>query len=233
MTTSFNQEENQEEAKAEGSQFNLKDSDDNQNPKGDGVTTSITEEELKALQKRDEHAQTHITTLEDEAKVLKDQITEMQTKLDKAKDVEDLLENQGKQQVNVEEITTGVIEQLNAKELKAQQDENFNTVSTALTEKFGDKVDEEVKKAASENGLTFDEMVEMSRKNPKLALKLLDVKVKATPKPQQGSLNTSAFIETQQGVNPPTKNVLELSSDKERVNDFQARLEAKVREMNN
>lgn len=217
--------------------FQNANSDDNQNS-DNGVKPIISAEDLASLQKRDTNAQTHITTLETETAELKTQMESMQVKLDKAADVEDLLRQQEGNQVNLDDLTDQaakrVTDALDAKASKAKADSNFDAVSTALTASFGDKTDEAVNKACAENDMTFDEMVELSRKNPKLALKLCKVEVKPDQQPSSTTINTSALLNNfqQQEQIPATVNVMELRTDRERVADFNRRMEAKLKELN-
>lgn len=217
--------------------FSQANSDDNQTPPNE-VKPIISPEDLASLQKRDTNAQTHITTLETETAELKTQMESLQAKLDRAADVEDLLRQNEGTPVDLDTLTdqaaAKVAAKLDAKANAAIADDNFDSVAAALTASFGDKTDEAVKVACQENDMSFDDMVELSRKNPKLALKLCNVEVKPDQQPSQTTINTSAMLNNlQQHQAPPaTVNVMELRTDKERVNDFNRRMEAKLKELN-
>ena len=214
----------------------------NQNP-GDnpGASTegnpSITAEDLAALQKKSEHAQTHISTLEAEAIEAKAEMVKMQERLDQAAKVEDLLKEKGDSTVDVDDLTNktlkAVTDAMEAKEIAAKADSNFDIVSNTLTEKYGDKVDEAVKTAAVENDMSFDDMVNLARKNPKLALKLCNVEVQREAPPSQGSINPSAVFNQHQGEGQrPTVNVTELRTDRARVDNWNARMDAYLKTLN-
>ncbi len=233
MPNSFNDDQGQE---GQGNNFSNQNSDDNSNNgNGDVNTPTITAEDLAALNKRDEHAQTHITTLESEATDLKAQMVEMQAKLDKAASVESLLEERDNQsQLTAEEVATKaaalVNDSLTAQGVKAQADANFSDVSTALTEKFGDKTDEAVKTACEENNMTWEDMVDLSKKNPKLAMKLCNVEQAPNAQAMRPSNNTSALQNNNQQA-PARKNVMELRTDRERVANFQDRMAERIKEL--
>lgn len=212
--------------------------DDNSNASTDGESSTLQPDALAALQKRDEHAQSHITTLETEAADLKTLMVEMQEKLDKAAQVEELLRNKPEgSEFNLDDVTSktteGVLAALDARSLKEKADSNFDTVSTALTKQYGDKTDEAVKKACAENDMSFDEMIALSRKNPKLAMKLCDVDVKPDQQPSRTTINSSAVLnQYQQQDEAPKVNVMDLRTDRERVTDYERRLEAKIKQLN-
>lgn len=230
---------NNQDPQGQGTSFGQQNQGDNLSPPADEVTPTITAEDLATLTKRDEHAQGHIQTLEDEAKDLKTLMVEMQEKLDKAASVGDLLKDQGQQSaIDVDELTAKTVQAVKANLTAEQQEvkatENFDKVSTALTEKFGEKTDEAVKAACSENDMSFDEMVSLARKNPNLAMKLCDVKVKAEPQASLTSINTNAFQQNNQDLGQPQKvDVMNLRTDRERVDNFNSRLDAKLKELNN
>jgi len=233
MTDSFNTGGDQS---SNPQSFSDQNSDDNQNSNTDGDNSTLTPEQLAALQKRDKHAQEHITNLEAETADLKTQMAEMQAKLDKAAQVEDLLNNQDQsnQPVDMDELTTKAVEKLqaqqDAKAAKELADSNFDKVSTALTEKYGEQTDEAVQKACEENDMTFQDMVALSKKNPKLAMKLCDVDVKPEQQATKPTINSSAVLDQFQGNQQPTKvNVMELRTDRERVEDYQRRLAEKLK----
>ena len=215
--------------------FSEQNTDDNLGGTTDGKNLGISQEDLSALQKRDEHAQSHITTLETEASDLKTRMADMQERLDKASQVQELLDAKQPTEVDVGELTTKAVEQieanLRAKEAQSKADSNFDAVSTALTEKFGDKTDEAVKKACAENDMSFDEMVDLSKKNPKLALKLCDVKVVVEQQSTRATLNSSAILDQYQTDQTQQKpvNVMELRTERARVDDFQRRLAEKLK----
>jgi len=233
MPNSFNKDQGQE---GQGNNFSNQNPDDNlNNGNGDVNKPMINADDLAALQKRDEHAQTHITTLEGEANDLKTRMAEMQDALDKAKSVESLLEEKDNQtQLTAEEVAAKaavlVNDNLTAQGVKAQADANFADVSTALTAKFGDDTDEAVKTACEENGMTWDDMVELSKKNPKLAMKLCNVEKAPNAQAMSPTINTSAMQSNNQQA-PVRKNVMELRTDRERVSNFQERMNTRIKEL--
>lgn len=221
----------------QGNSFSDQNPGDNQDKGSNGVNNpSISAEDLAVLQKRDVNAQSHISTLENEAKDLNTRMVEMQEKLDKAASVEDLLKDQGQSTFDVDELTAkvtqNVTEGLSAEAKEAKAKGNFDNVATALTEKHGDKTDDAVKKACQENDMTFEDMVELARKNPKLAMKLCDVEVKPDQQPSRTSINSSALLDQNQQEPTPKANVMDLRTDKARIEYMNQRLDAKYKELN-
>lgn len=239
MTSSFNQGGDHTaatEAKPQGSTFETPPVADQQ-PVVPEVPT-VTAEELAAIAKRDEHAQTHIKTLELEAENMRKYVEALEAKAEQAASVEELLNKETPPaSVDVDGITTSVTEavkqSLQEEKLVLTQNQNFEEVSRTLTEKFGTDVDSKIQEICSENAITFDEMVDLARKNPKLALKICDVKVEKPSTPSQTSINSAAFMAqnaSHQQAQTPV-NVMELRTDKSRVDDFNRRMESKLREL--
>jgi hypothetical protein len=243
MTDTFLQGADQSTAQGgqegQGTNFATAGQGDNPGSASQAVTPLISEADLTALKKRDEHAQTHISTLEEEAKAYKAELEAAKVKLDQAAAVEDLLKDKGQEAsaYDVEAIASKAVERVTAK-LQAESqhkvaETNFNTVSEALTQKFGDKADEAVKNACAENGMDFDEMVTLAKKNPKLAMKLCDVKVEVEAVASKGTINTSAaaFQGHQSQSNIPQKHLVDVRTDRERVDILNARLTAHCKKL--
>jgi len=240
MSQSFNQGTDQgtgNEGEGQGNSFGDQGTGDNQTPGSEGNNTpTISAEDLVTLQKRDTHAQEHISNLETEAKDLKTLMADMQGKLDQAASVEDLLKDKGNTTLNADEVAAKAAESVrnSMAEESAQEKSksNFDKVSTALTEKYGKDTDEAVKKACTDNDMTWEEMIKLSEKNPKLAMKLCEVEIRVEHQPAQTTINTNAVL-NQYGSQEPTKkvNVMELRTDRARVDDFTRRMEAKIKEL--
>lgn len=235
MTTSFQPSADQSatppEATPQGTSFTEQKPDDSQNTPPEGVTPQLSAEEVASLVKRDVNAQSHITTLESETADLKTQLADMQAKLDQAAEVEEVLKAQGQSTVDVDDIVTKATQAISQQQAQSAAEEkqtnNFKEVSNALSEKFGaDKVDDAVKAACEENGMSWESMVALAKSNPKAALKLCDVQVKAPAQPTQTSINTSAVYGSyQENRDTPTKvNVMELRTTAEQVADYQRRM---------
>ena len=243
MPNSFNQSADQsaqnQDLDGQGSEFANQGNGDNQNQDENNGNPQLSAEDLVALQKRDTHAQEHIQRLEDEASARKTEMDALQVKLDRAADVDELLRNRDSgTALDADEVVAkaaqSVRDSLLADTAKERSDANFDQVSTALTEKYGDKTDDAVKLACKENDMSWDEMISLSKKNPKLAMKLCDVKVHVERAPAGGSTNTLGVLE-QQGNQyqqaAPVK-LMELRTDKSRVNNYTQRLDAKLKELN-
>lgn len=238
FSTSGDQATQTNDQGGQGSDFSDSNTGDNQSSNTGVDNATITTEALAALTKREEHAQTHIITLETETSDLRTQMAEMQGKLDQAANVEDLLAQQGQSTVNADDVTVTVVQQvkdaLKLEKVEELEDDNFTVVQEALNIQFGnERVDDAVKLACSENDMTWDEMVTLSRKNPKLALKLCNIEMKADQQPTSQSINTSALVDNYQQQEAPTKvNIMELRTDSARIANYENRLEQKLQELN-
>ncbi len=229
----------QEPAVAQGTTFTAPQvTDPSPAPVEGGTNLGISVEELSALRKRDEHAQNHISTLESEAAEYKAQLAELQAKLDQASSVDELLREREQSTVNVDEVTSQAVDRVKAalasEKAATLAQENFNTVSKALTEKYGKDVDVEVQRICAENDMSFEDMAELSRKNPKLALKLCGSEAKASVTPSSTStINSNAVLDNyQSGQQAPKKNVMELRTSKELADNYEQRLKAHLSKQN-
>lgn len=142
-----------------------------------------TDNQLAVMQKRITDKDTHITTLETENRSLREMVADVQEKLNKLGDVETLLERmQNKPQddsnrdtaLDEETLVSKTLDRIQMLSKEQQQEQNFTTVANRLTKEFGaDKVDEKVNQFARENGLTFDEMVDLAKKSPQAVYRMV------------------------------------------------------------
>ena len=242
MTTdSFSADQAQtQEVQPQGNSFTPAAPVDTQVKPPEGVTPpTLSADDLAALQKRDTNAQSHITTLEAEAAQRKVELVALQDKLDQAANVEEVLRQKESTTVDVDDIVTKATQALASQQAAtAAQDleeSNFKDVSDTLSSQYGaDKVDEAVKQACSENGMTWEDMVALAKANPLAAKRLCNVEVKAAAQPIQASINTSALLGQyqQSQETPPKVNVMDIRNDSDRVADFTRRMEAKLKELN-
>lgn len=90
--------------------------------------------------------------------------------------------NTNTQTVNPDDVAKKVLETLRGDQAAKEQQENWNSVTSKLTQAFGEKTNETVKKVAEENGLTVEEAANLARTKPKMFLKLFPDLEKATSK---------------------------------------------------
>lgn len=156
-----------------------------QNPDDDnhGATDDkgITPAELEALRIRDAAAQAHIPDLESENAQLRDTLVELEAKLVSATTLDSVLEritNKGKpvQTLDPAAVTQIVDQVLTQKQTKAAQDNNWNSVYTALTTVYGDwkTADAKVRERAQELDIALDDATTMAKNNPKAFLQLFN-----------------------------------------------------------
>jgi len=180
-------------------------------------------------------AQDYIQKLESDFEAATSLVDRQQQLLDKSKNVDDVMKAiaQRDSSGNAEPTTQLSKDEVIADALRAfeqqqemrtaaqQKSENAKLVHTALTQSYGDKVDEVVQKVAGENGLSMQEAEEMATRHPKIFLKMFDTNVRQTAKPTQGGVNTQAVY------TPPEQpyRSLKRMSMKERAAEVQRRLQ--------
>jgi len=148
---------------------------------------SKLQQQMEVMQKRIGDKDTHISTIESENQTLREKLAAIDEKLSKMSTVEEALErikdsNKSNQDTALDEDTLksvmrGVLPGVMAEQTAAQKAEsNFKEVSAQLTKLYGkDKVDETVARIAEENGITFDDMLELARKSPKVVYRMAGV----------------------------------------------------------
>lgn len=185
------------------------------------------QEDMVALQKRDEHAQQHISKLEDENKLFREKLDALEERVNAATDLDSVLTKDDLDKDSlVSETADRIMAQMDADKQKATKDSNFKQVSESLTQRYGDKVDDKVAEVAASNGMTFDEVVELSRTKPQLVMNLFGTQAPASAQPTQSSLRTQGF---QQEAAPTKLTGLALyenlqSSDKNRIEHLERAL---------
>lgn len=192
----------------------------NQDNGSTGAVDGITPEQLSEILKRDEHAQRHISNLENENKQmrddftsLQDQLSALQKQLASQQKVEELLArkptsndhqgNEDKTTMNTptnsfdpEAIDSLVTQRMQDFMSKQEQEKNFRQVSTELTGIFKDKADDHVTAVASQNGLSFEDAMSLAKTNPVMFNNLFINPYKKnstnTPAPTMGTQSTSS-----------------------------------------
>lgn len=175
-------------------------------PDGAPDGNQLSAEQVAALQQRDTHAQTHITTLETENKAMRDEMTNLAAKVDKLGDVDSIMEKLKQAGPNtldeaslIEKARAGVVQTLASERAEQLQTDNFKSVSETLVAQYGDKTDEMVNQACSEHNMSLDSMVALAKDNPKAALALCKAETKVAP---QGSTPSSINYQGLQQQSP-------------------------------
>lgn len=155
---------------------------------GSGTGEGMDIKTFEELQKRDEHAQKHISNLEGENAGMREDYTKLSAELQELKEklaaqerVDTLLKgNQSSAQDRQEDkkdeasafdpshLDSLVSEKLKSHFTEVEQSSNFKRASDALNNLFKDKADEHVTKVAADNGMTMDDAVSLSRTNPRM-----------------------------------------------------------------
>lgn len=165
----------------------------------------LSTDQVAALQQRDTHAQTHITTLETENKAMRDKLTTLAEKVDKLGDVDSIMEKLSRAEGNnvdvadvIAQAQSGVLTTLKTDAAVQLQTDNFKNVSDTLVAQYGDKTDEMVQKACSEHNMSLDSMVALAKDNPKAALALCKVENQIAPQASAPSSINSLGLQQQQ-----------------------------------
>lgn len=94
-----------------------------------------------------------------------------------------------------EAVKTTLKQEKDAEQARASEGtkkQNFASVSTELTQRYGDKVDEMVQKIAASNDMSFQEAIALAEARPKLFLSLFP-KEQQAPAGTRSSVNTSSL----------------------------------------
>jgi predicted nucleic acid-binding Zn-ribbon protein len=150
----------------------------------DGNKEVITPEELNALQKRDENAQTHIPQLEGENEQLRTKVAELETNLASATALDDVLKHLDKDKeggntevIDPDELAAKVEDRLQRKAQEKVYQDNWDGVVTNLTESFGkfEDADVAIQAKCAELGMAVSEATELARKSPKAFYKIFEM----------------------------------------------------------
>lgn len=178
------------------------------------------------VEKHIDHAQNHISKLESDFESATTLVDRQQQLLEKAHKVDELMDavaNRQNSSGNAEETPQLSKEEVIADAVKAfeqrqteltraqQAEQNWNTVTSTLTQAYGDKTDEVVQKVAGENGLTVEEAADMARRHPKVFLKMFDVKSsKPSAQPTRSTVNTESVGNYTSSA--PRKSIMSMSN---------------------
>lgn len=157
------------------------------------------------------HAQNHISQLEQENQTLKQQLEEMQGKVQQATTADDILAQitasqkpDGDQPVQTAGLDEqAVLQLLEKREAAKRAEQNQTAVTKELVTKYGDetKAVEALQTKAEELGVDFDYMKELAARSPKAVLTYFDVQSKPNENkvvPTSNSVSTAQYQGNQQ-----------------------------------
>lgn len=201
---------------------------------GDGKKYNSVDAALKALP----HAQTHIRTLEDENKALKEELVKRKTAEEY---LNEFKATQTQQQVSeqpsgfnvdpsaLENIVSSVLEK---KSQQTQAISNASVITSRFTEMYGDRAEEMYNKLAAANGLSVQQMNQMAMSAPTVVLNLAGFRTNNTT---VGRTTSDVNIPTQQQNNQYDTKVRIGATTKETMNAFaaaRAKVEAQLQKGN-
>ncbi len=196
--------------------------------------------DLAKIQKRLDDSQKFIEQLKLERQQDRQLIEQLQSKsgpsLDEIKDLISKAGSDGVTPVNPDELVNTVYERVNQnltqKQVQEQEKQNFDAVARVLQTKYGKEVDVKVAELASEIGYSLEDVINLSKKNPKAVFKLLGI----TEKPQQPAAHSYKGGTNTLGMPPapPVKkpSIMSARNEKERIDVFSSRLSKHTNQQN-
>jgi len=158
--------------------------DADNNNQGNAELGNKLQQQVDVMQKRITDKDTHITTIESENQTLREKMLDIESKIESMGSVEDALArmNEAKNSnqdtaLDEDTLVSKVLGRMDAKTAEETATANFNDVSATLTKTYGkDQVDSIVRKAADENGLSFEDMFDLARKSPQALYRMVGIK---------------------------------------------------------
>jgi hypothetical protein len=156
------------------------------NSQVDNGVGAVLQAQITGMEKRITDKDTHISTVESENMKLRQDMSDIQSKLDNSAQIEEALERIQTSQHDSNQDTAldedALINRLKAslatddQQKTAQQ--NFDEVAGEFTRRFGaDAADEKVRQLAVDNSLSFDDIVDLARKSPNAVYKMAGLSV--------------------------------------------------------
>ena len=165
---------------------------------GEGKKYATVDDALKAVP----HAQKHIKTLEEELAQIREDLSKRKTTEELLAELKETGISPAPTPAAKQEITPDQVAQLVTQALEQRQTEearkvNVTKVTSAFTEAFGDKAEENFINIAKEAGLSIANLNSLAATSPIAVLKLAGLVNKQQPSNithPKGSVNTEAFI---------------------------------------
>lgn len=162
---------------------------------------------LKILSKRVDDSQAFIKeqqkVLDAQAKVIEkyagieDRLKELNLDQQQKTDVEDT-----KPSIDPEKLLAQAEERIELKlaqkEVERTKQANWKAVTTELTNRYGDKVDEVVKELAAENDMSFEEAIALAQNKPKIFLNLFPKQSNSATRSSTSSVRSEGFNQSKQ-----------------------------------
>lgn len=175
-------------------------SDGDQNKQTDGVT--LSQEDIDSLKKSNSHAQEHIKRIEEENKQFREDLRNMQSELQKAATIDDLMTTYRQPESDDSPGTTSpqldeealltklkqeVFNDMSYAQQLDQENQNWDTVEAELKQRHGEGWASYVDERAQELGMTNDQMEGFAKTSPKAFMELVGGSTRSA-QPTQGSL---------------------------------------------
>lgn len=230
----------------QGSSFTENNSDP-QGGTGSGQGGSNSNIDVSKLQKRIDDSQRFIEQLKSESSQYRETIKQLTERMEKVPSLDAIMEqiNQnGRSNDNLdpEDLVNKTLSTFEARqqerERAAKADDNFKQVASTLQKHFSGKdVDAEVRRLAQENDMSFEDVFDMAKRNPKAVYKVLGINVNSAPQGYDhssgGTLNTYGVTSNQPPQEDKVPNLVKVRTEKERINLFSNYMEKELRKLNN
>lgn len=214
------------------------------NDQGEPKYADVTKA-LEALK----HSQDYIPQLKTENDSLKETLEQYKEKLSKAEALEEIVSklsatppaNEQEQQetppqaqgLDEQQLSATLEKLLNQRTAEETAAHNQKAVTSALTQKFGEKAHDAFLAKASEVGLSPDALEKLSAESPKAALSLFGIGAKeGSPSPTQGTVTAPHGAPPSKGITPPEKPLLLGAKTKDQI-DYLLQIRKAVYEKHN
>ena len=200
----------------------------------------------EAVATKIEHADKHIQTLEAEnaqkdATTLKllERLEALEANANRTDALDQLVQQQAQQpvvpatpepaptqEISKDELVEAAVDRIKAEQVQVQAEANLNSCIASAQEAFGDDFGSKVDAAGNQHGLTYDQVIDMAKHQPKVFKALL---IPATAPHSSPDTTRSSFIGAigQQGIGAPAarKSYLNMSA-KQRNEEIKRRMDA-------
>jgi hypothetical protein len=193
---------------------------------GDNKLLELSKEQLANILKQNTHAQSHIKTIEEENKTLRDQIAKMSRDLEMSTQFEDLLEGlanppkpntfeqtapQLDKNALLTELKQDIFNELTKAQAEALLKENMNQSLNYVKSKFGDNYTESLRNVADQLSIDQSYLDDLARTSPK-AFQTMVESVSPSKTPFAPTTNSFRTNPTPQDPNADIKRIAALKN---------------------
>ncbi len=192
----------------------------------DNKGLELSKEQLAAILKQNSHAQSHIKTIEDENKQLKDRMAQMAKELEMSTQFDDLLEGLANPQRStntseqtapridknelLSELKQEIFNELTTAQVVAAQQQNLQNSIAYVQQRFGETYETELRNVAAELSLDENYLEDLARTSPKAFQTMVE-----SVRPSKTSFGpTTTSLRTTPGPTNPNYDIAALAAQK-------------------